>query len=261
MRSKIVSLLVAALSLGVVQDASAADMPTKMPVKAPMAAPAYNWTGLYVGGFVGGAWASGNAVSTDPCLIASLAACAAAGVGTFNGVAPTPYSLKGSFIGGGTLGYNMQSGMFVYGLEGEFGYIHLRGSIVQNPLGGGDTSAEATIGSWYGIVAGRLGYTWDRTLIYVKGGGVAVRVSDGVVDNIGVTLDTRTATTRWGAAIGGGVEYGLTPNWRLKAEYQYLAIAFDHDTTSVVNPLAVVDQVTTHIPNVHMVKFGVNYAF
>jgi outer membrane immunogenic protein len=56
MRSKIVNLFVAAFSLGVVQAASAADMPTKMPVKAaPIVAP-YNWTGFYVGVNAGGAW-------------------------------------------------------------------------------------------------------------------------------------------------------------------------------------------------------------
>jgi outer membrane immunogenic protein len=47
MRSKIVSLIVAAFSLGVVQAASAADMPTKAPM-APVVA-AINWTGFYVG--------------------------------------------------------------------------------------------------------------------------------------------------------------------------------------------------------------------
>jgi outer membrane immunogenic protein len=265
MRSKTVTLLAVAASLGLAQAASAADMPARMPAKAPMAALApINWSGFYVGGFVGGAWAANNAVSTDPCLVASLAACAAAGVGSYNTVAPTPYNLNGSFIGGATLGYNLQSGMWVYGLEGELGYMHLHGSVVQNPLGSGDTSAEATIGSLYGIVAGRLGWVWDRTLIYVKGGAVAVRVNDGVVDNRApTTLDTRTSTTRWGGAIGGGVEYAMNPKWRLKLEYQYLAIGFNHDTQSQVGgfPPGTIDQVTTKIPNVHTVKLGVNYAF
>lgn len=50
-RSKTIALLAAVFSLGVVQAASAADMPTKMPAKAPMIAPApvYSWTGFYVG--------------------------------------------------------------------------------------------------------------------------------------------------------------------------------------------------------------------
>ena len=54
MRSKIVSLLAVAFSLGFAQAASAADMPTKAPIeRAPVAVP-YTWTGFYLGGHLGG---------------------------------------------------------------------------------------------------------------------------------------------------------------------------------------------------------------
>ena len=56
MRSKILSLLTVAASLGFVQVASAADMPTKAPiVRAPMAV-SFNWTGFYVGCKGGYGW-------------------------------------------------------------------------------------------------------------------------------------------------------------------------------------------------------------
>ena len=48
MRSKVMSLLAAAFSLGVMQTASAADLPTKAPVysaPAPVAVVIPNWTG------------------------------------------------------------------------------------------------------------------------------------------------------------------------------------------------------------------------
>jgi hypothetical protein len=60
MRTKIVSLLAVAFSLGVVQAASAADMPTKAPIVSAPPVVAYNWTGFYVG--IDGGWGWGNMI-------------------------------------------------------------------------------------------------------------------------------------------------------------------------------------------------------
>ena len=49
MRTKIVSLLAAALSFGIAQAASAADMPVKAPHRQSAGCGAVNWTGFYVG--------------------------------------------------------------------------------------------------------------------------------------------------------------------------------------------------------------------
>lgn len=38
------------------------------------------------------------------------------------------YGLKPSFIGGGTAGYNWEFGKLVTGIEGEYGYLHLKGN-------------------------------------------------------------------------------------------------------------------------------------
>jgi outer membrane immunogenic protein len=245
------------------QFAVAADLPVKAPIKAvPAMVAAYNWTGFYIGGFVGGAWASRNAVTTDPCNVLLVAACAAAGVGTYNIVAPTAYSLGSSFLGGGTIGFNYQSGAAVFGLEGEVGYLRLRGSILQNPLGLGDTFATTTIGNWYAAYTGRLGWAFDRSLLYVKGGGVSVQVNSGVIDAgaIGATLDTRSTTTRFGWALGGGFEHAFGGNWSVKAEYLYLGIQGDHVTTGVTNT-GTTEQVITTLPSVHTAKVGLNYFF
>ena len=51
MRIRLVSLLVTAATIGVMQSASAADMPVKAPVyKAPATVVAYNWTGPTLAG-------------------------------------------------------------------------------------------------------------------------------------------------------------------------------------------------------------------
>ena len=81
----------------------------------------YDWTGVYVGGFVGGASGANGTNSS-----------------TTNNTVPTPpsqnsnssnYSTGGSFMGGGTVGYNWQIGKTPYliGLEGEYGYLSLSG--------------------------------------------------------------------------------------------------------------------------------------
>lgn len=82
----------------------------------------YNWTGFYIGGFVGGAGADRNASASEPLSAA----------GPYNGpnCLDTSYGLGSSFIGGGTVGYNWQKhgNNLVLGIEGEAGYIHLSGS-------------------------------------------------------------------------------------------------------------------------------------
>jgi outer membrane immunogenic protein len=263
-KMKKIALAAAAASILLTGAASAADL--RRPIaKAPppMVAPIYSWTGFYIGGFVGGAWADRDAVTTDPCNNAvGLQACLARGFGTFNGVAPTPHSLESSFIGGGTVGVNYQVNNFVFGLEGEVGYLRLRGSVLQNPppVGLGDTFAQTTIGDWYAFYGGRVGVAFDRTLLYVKGGGTTVNVNTGVVDTVGVTLDTRSDTHIHGWAAGGGVEYAFNPNWTIKGEYLYLGIRKDVITTGTTST-GVFETVLTSVPGVHTAKIGINYKF
>jgi opacity protein-like surface antigen len=97
MKSGLYILLTSAISaLALSQTASAADKLVKAPIyKAPIVAPVYNWTGLYVGGNVGGAWS--GIMLTDNNVGASLNP---GGTG---------------FIGGAQAGYNVQAGSFLYG--------------------------------------------------------------------------------------------------------------------------------------------------
>ena len=80
--------------------ANAADVAAR-PYTPPPAyvPPVFNWTGFYVGGNIGGAWA--NRDVTDTFL----------GVNFNNG------NNNGAFIGGGQLGFNWQVSNFVLGLE------------------------------------------------------------------------------------------------------------------------------------------------
>jgi outer membrane immunogenic protein len=162
-------------ALAAIGSAAAADL--KMPLKAPPPiAPAFSWTGCYVGGYVGGARSeSGGAVFTDQ---------GQNGLGAAGSIANPPFlsyaggavaarlvpahswstGSNSSVIGGGTLGCNWQSvgSPFVFGVEGEAGYMRLSGRAfdpstlvsTQRTL---DVLGSAKVGDWYGMMTGRVG--------------------------------------------------------------------------------------------------------
>jgi outer membrane immunogenic protein len=262
---RLVAALLSAAAIGVVS-ANAADLPVKAPVyKAPAVAP-FNWTGFYVGGFVGGAFAAGDSSANDPVSTA------APFIGPYLAAAPISYGLGSSVIGGGTIGYNYQMGSFVVGPEAEFGYMRLTGSA---PFVGGvgiaETAASSTVGDWYGVLAVRFGYAWNNVLFYGKAGGAVVRQKASVIDatasriNPGL-LDAEGSRTTWGGALGGGVEWAFAHNWTVKAEYLYLGVnhsvtACGVDTGAGSAGFGATFCSNVSFPSIHTMKVGINYLF
>jgi hypothetical protein len=86
-----------------------------------VAPPPFSWTGFYIGGFAGGAWA-GSVTATE----------LAPGPGVssfFNGIGnQSSFDLGSRFMGGLDFGYNYQAGVVVAGLEAEGGFLRLKGS-------------------------------------------------------------------------------------------------------------------------------------
>jgi outer membrane immunogenic protein len=92
---------------------------------------------------------------------------------------------------------------------------------------------SAKVGDWYGMIAGRLGYAWGRTLIYVKGDAAFVPVRASVLDQgntpatgcgnwlISTSAGTDIITT---ATLGGGVEWAFANNWSIKGEYMFIGL-------------------------------------
>ena len=66
-------------------------------------------------------------------------------------------------------------------------------------------------------------------------------------------VDCVTYTRAW--TVGGGLEYGFTPNWSAKAEYMYASFANETYLS------AVVPGGTEFGADIHTVKFGINYRF
>jgi outer membrane immunogenic protein len=193
------NLLLAATALTVVSaPAFAADLPARTAPAAPVVyAPAFTWTGFYVGLNAGYGWADGTDVFvTRPTGV----------VDSFTG------GSNGGFTGGGQLGYNWQSGAFVFGLEADIQYADFGSALTYGvyPLSGSE-------GNYWGSVRGRLGYAIDRTLLYVTGG-----LAYG---DVGTQLNSfSSGDTQAGWVLGAGVEYAFTNNWTGRIEGLWLNI-------------------------------------
>src|SRR6202011_3161205 len=123
--------------------AFAADMPARTYTKAPVyTAPeaVYNWTGFYIGGHLGGAFAGNNSLDGN----------------------------GGRFMGGVQGGFDYQFATnWVIGAEAQYSWL------ANNNNNGivfpGNTVVTAK-NDQLRSVTGRLGYTWGPALLYAKGG-------------------------------------------------------------------------------------------
>jgi len=209
--------------------AVAADIPARA-TKAPpvVSAPqlVYNWTGFYIGGHLGSAFAGNN-------------------------------SLQGGnarFLGGVEGGFDYQfAPNWVVGAEAQYSWLNNNTTGVAFPGGALVTSRNNELGS----VTGRVGYTWGPALLYGKG-GYAWRDNNAIgVSVAGAPAPfATTGGQKSGYTVGGGLEYMFAPSWSAKAEYQYYNFG---TTTFTAGPPAVVGARLKD--DEHSVKVGVNYRF
>jgi len=213
-----------ALVMGVLSgQALAADLLVPPPPRAPVAfvvPPVFTWSGIYIGG--NGGYSFGT---TTP----SLGGLSGAGFST-NGI-----------VAGGTIGGNYQTGAFVFGAEGDFDWDNIKG----NPSACVGCQVSST---WLATARGRVGVAWDRLLFYGTG-GVAFQNVKFAVTAPPLTTPLATTIDAVGWTAGGGVEFAISPNWSVKAEYLY--VNFNNQT---IGP-----GTFTLIENV--VRGGVNYRF
>jgi outer membrane immunogenic protein len=226
---------------GIAAPASAADMAVKA-APAPIIAPIYNWTGFYIGG--NGGWGeSHNCV--DFLNTQGVA------------VAQGCRDRSGGVIGG-QLGYRWQSSQWVFGLEAQGDWADLsnqRLSIVNNTL------ATRTKTSGIGLFTGQIGYAWNASLFYFKGGAAVTDNRFSVLDApTGVELAASSAT-RWGGTVGVGWEYGFAPNWSAGIEYDHLFMGHANNSFTATDPRLVGVLNSRISQDVDMVTLRVNYRF
>jgi outer membrane immunogenic protein len=223
-------LLISGALAALIGPATAADLARPV-YRRPVvvAAPVYSWTGFYVGGNVGGSW--GNSSNTWG-FFANNTCPPAAGLCV---TGSDSNHLKGA-IGGLQAGYNWQAANYVFGVETDIEISGQKGDQVFNGIQGANGPATAAPLSapyteklpWLGTVRGRVGFTFDRLLIYAPGGLAYGRVTANGSATIagcgGICpfASWSTADTRTGWTLGAGVEGALAGNWSWKIEYLHV---------------------------------------
>jgi outer membrane immunogenic protein len=171
------------------------------PVAVVQEVPIFSWTGGYVGLQGGGLWSDSNIDQFDESDSGVFS-------DTFNG---------GLF--GGYAGYNWQSGAWVFGVEGDFNGVWNDETF--NILG-----LDVDVGTDYlASLRGRVGYAFDRALIFATGGVAFTQFSAEADLGGGVSLNADQSFTGW--TVGAGAEYAFTNNWIGRLEYRYYDFSDD----------------------------------
>jgi outer membrane immunogenic protein len=244
---KLLSAATAIASLAMVLPASAADLAARPYTKAPApVAAVYDWTGFYIGANGGGAWAR-------KCF--DVVTLAGAGL-----LAEGCQDATGAVVGG-QVGYRWQSSAWVFGLEAQGDWADLNASSRSGQfiLVPGDATFNSHVRA-LGLFTGQVGYAWNNALLYIKGGAA---VTDDRYEHRFFTTAAvfdQARETRWGAAVGAGVEYGFAPNWSIGLEYDHLFMG-DRNlgfTTPAGGVLITTDRVRQ---DVDMVTARINFRF
>jgi outer membrane immunogenic protein len=218
--------------------AMAADMSS---FKALPPAPVVSgWQGFYLGASLGASWL--HSVQDDTAAVGgTFFGYSGSGVGGASSVANGM-----GWLGGLNLGYNLQSGNFVYGAEADFSW-----------LGKTSASSNATFSNQYAgysyrgttgrssqvkelaTFRARFGIDFNGTLPYLTAGVALGNIQNSFTITGGYTGVTSSATvsnTSWvpGIVLGGGIEHKLSQNWTLRGEIMWVGFA----DKSLNNPLS-----------------------
>ena len=220
---------------------------------------AVNWTGFYIGGFGG----------------------ATQGTADWGFVGGEVAPHIGGFLFGADIGYNYQIGRYVLGVEADVAGTDTKGGTACGPLtitpvgpfflAPGpmfQMTCNAKI-DWIATAAARVGFTWDRALFYVKGGGALTNEQFSATCNTaplapffpnctnpaGAPSSGFSARSdRGGWLLGFGTDFALSRNWSARAETDYISFGDTNVTASDGSALRV---------GMHFweEKIGLNYRF
>jgi outer membrane immunogenic protein len=226
------------------QPSTAADMPSRIAkAPAPVAAQVFNWSGFYVGANAGYAWGRATATDTPASNGVCWAQCGFQWGPDVDG-----------FTGGLQAGWNVQTQNWLLGIEGDVGYLGLKG-IAPDP-----NAAPAMVearGGWFATLRGRAGVLFSPSVLVYGTGGVIYADTRTNVFRI-PTINTSDADG-WGWTAGAGVEASLSHAWSWKLEYLY----YDLGNERVSGLIGATG--TTQFFDIkqtgHIVRAGLNYRF
>ncbi|HEX4113794.1 MAG TPA: outer membrane protein, partial [Stellaceae bacterium] len=156
-------------------------------------------------------------------------------------------------MGGAHAGYNWQFGPWLLGLEGD--------------AEGGSISGNGAIGtSVYSVhsnmdfdasIRGKLGFAFNRVLLYGTGGAAFGDVSTDYLNGVGAQFASSSGI-RVGWTAGGGAEYAVTPNWDVGLEYRYTDLGHESATGSPAPRIVLTD---SNQFTYSMVRLALSYRF
>ena len=240
------STLFALATIGLAaSQASAADLPRKAPAYIPPAPPPYVWTGCYIGGNVGGAFAH-----IDVTDVAS----GASGSRTS----------ETSFAGGGQIGCDYQFyNSWVVGIRNMFDGtdIHHSRSFADPFFASTGMGTINTKVNWFDALTGRLGYlVQPNVLFYAQGGAAWTKATATAFNGLGAQVGSISGNSRTGWTAGGGVEWMFVPHWSLFVEYNYMGFGTRSSSFAVCGAGGACPILSAKA-NIQDVLFGVNYKF
>jgi outer membrane immunogenic protein len=238
-----------ALSAFVAGSASAADLARPVYKAAPPAVEVFDWSGIYIGAHAGYGW--GRTDITDHTLFGNI----------IPGIPTQHFDISGG-LGGVQGGWNYQFGRFVLGSEVDFSWADVKGDLPSATTLIPGTASRSSKANWMGTATTRLGYAWDRVLIYSKIGAAWAHFdyNDTVaIAGVGTVFNSSASETRSGWTVGTGIEWAFLAGWSAKVEYDYIDFgrrSVDFAAVAGVIPVSLdVDQ------RISQVKVGLNYRF
>jgi outer membrane immunogenic protein len=259
-------LLAPIAALGLASAAMAADLSPRYGAPGPVGMPAlFTWTGIY-GGFHAG-YGFGDVDATlqrEGGLVSGFSAA---------GIIPSRMTIeRDGLIAGAQVGYNMQFDAFVAGIEADISYSGANGSSSRSytdPRGAGFLSNTARLRSeldYLGTVRARLGFAFDRALVY---GTAGLAYGDTTVSGSLTSSDAppsfaaakgKESGTSVGFAAGAGVEYAILGNITVRGEYLYYNLG--RQTVAVAQGATPGNFADYRVENDgHVARMGVNFKY
>jgi outer membrane immunogenic protein len=229
------ALLLCLSTIPAAADGSAQSTPDPYAYTPAPLAVEYDWSGIYIGGHVGGASASWNWDFSNP--------------------AERIQNHHTGVFGGGQIGIQKQWNSKLLGVEVSYTSPDV-GATSGSAVAAGTRSSDL---SDLLMVTGRVGIAYDNILAYVKGGYATADIAFRSANATGL-LTTSSSAREDGWVAGLGLEYGIRHNINVGVEYDF--VRFNAGTRNqIATPIGIPGSQANGSVDVQAVTARLNFKF